>query len=291
MKKNIIIALAVFFSMILWLASGIFKSEEPTEQTTQQNGHRQLSVRVIDSIEEEISEEIVISAKTQPSRVVTVSSELDVSVQEIFAKRGQFVNQGDLLVRLDARDLQFKLQEAKSLLEQRELEYQSAQELFDKRLSSKANVAAAKSALGRAQALVTSLELDIANTQVTAPFEGLLNDRFVEQGDFLKKGNPIAEIVDNDPIVIAGELTEFQVQKARPGMQASAKLIAGKEEVQGTIRYLASKADDQSRTYGVELEVPNPSLSIPAGQSAQITIPSRTLRAHKLNPQYANSRQ
>ena len=135
----------------------------------------------------------------------------------------------------------------------------------------------------KAQANLISLNLDLENTKIKAPFEGTLQSRAVEVGDYLQVGDPVAVIVDRNPLVVTGDVYEKDIHHLKMGMQGYAELNSG-EKLEGTIRYLAVQSDPKTRTFTLELEVPNPDSALPAGQTAKITIPTGATQAHKLSP-------
>jgi multidrug efflux system membrane fusion protein len=144
-------------------------------------------------------------------------------------------------------------------------------------------VAEALARLRGAEQLIRQIELEIDNTRLSVPFDGILQERPIEVGDFVGIGDPVARVIDLDPIVVEGQVTEFQVPHVKIGEIGHAELAGGRV-VDGTIRYVAVEADPQSRTFRVELELPNPDYRIPAGLTAQIRVETERVFAHRISP-------
>src|SRR5690606_39647950 len=66
---------------------------------------------------------------------------------------------------------------------------------------SQLQIAEAKADLAAAEAELEAARLDLARTTIVAPFDGMLEERSVELGDYVGTGDPIAQIVDNDPLI------------------------------------------------------------------------------------------
>jgi len=88
--------------------------------------------------------------------------------------------------------------------------------------------------------------------------------------------------VDIDPLIIAGEVNGKEVTELAVGGRGAAVLVNG-TLVNGVIRYLAPVADENTRTFRVELEVPNPN-GIRAGLTAELQLNGSRILAHDISP-------
>lgn len=155
--------------------------------------------------------------------------------------------------------------------------------------SAEAGVKAARSGLDSfqasvetAQATVQRAETEIARLTVVAPFDGLLETDTAELGSLLQGGNALcATIIQLDPIKIVGFVPETQVSRIETGALGGARLTGG-QEVSGQVTFLSRSADPVTRTFRVEITVPNPDLTIRDGQTAEILIASDGEMAHLL---------
>jgi multidrug efflux system membrane fusion protein len=93
----------------------------------------------------------------------------------------------------------------------------------------------------------------------------------------------VATVVDNTKIIVSGSVAEQAIASISMGDSATAKLVTG-QEVTGTIRYIEPVADERTRTFQVELEVPNPDRSLPAGVTAEMQLRGVETMAHKVSP-------
>ena len=148
---------------------------------------------------------------------------------------------------------------------------------------SEAQLQEAAALLETARAELARAELDIAQMTIRAPFDGALQDRMVEIGDYVKAGDPVATFVDERKLIISANVSEFDAHHVAKGHAGFARLATG-ELVEGTIRYVAPVADEATRTFTVELEVDNAAGTYRGGMTAELMIPAETIFAHKISP-------
>jgi multidrug efflux system membrane fusion protein len=271
----------------VWLLSGQFSDDDASAESgtaaTQPESSSQGKVRVRTQIAEEITRTIVVNGKTAPARVVELSAETDGRITSIGAKRGANVKRGTVIVRLDERDRSARLAEARAIVKQREVEYEARLKLKSESYVSEAQLHEGVARLEAARAELKRAELDLEYMVVRAPFDGAIQSRVGEVGDFLQVGDPIATFVDNRTIIVSASVSEFDAGFVNSGASAEAKLATG-EKVQGTIRYVSPVADEATRTFLVELEVDNSDGALRAGGTAELYIPAETIMAHRISP-------
>jgi multidrug efflux system membrane fusion protein len=147
--------------------------------------------------------------------------------------------------------------------------------------SAQAGVAQAQSGIRSAEATVTRAEEEIERLTITAPFSGYLESDTAELGALLQPGALCATIIQLDPIKLVGFVPEAQVDRVELGATAGARLASGREVI-GQVTFLSRSADEQTRTFRVEITVPNPDVTIRDGQTAEILIQTDGVMAHLL---------
>ncbi|MBE1293432.1 MAG: efflux RND transporter periplasmic adaptor subunit [Rhodobacteraceae bacterium] len=132
-----------------------------------------------------------------------------------------------------------------------------------------------------AQALVAAAERDVERLTMTAPFAGLLESRTAELGSLMQPGSLCGTVLRLDPIRVVGFVPETDINRVQEGSLAGARLTTG-QEVSGQVTFVSRSADPQTRTFRVEVTVPNEDLSIRDGQTAEIVISADGAQAHFL---------
>lgn len=151
--------------------------------------------------------------------------------------------------------------------------------------SAKAGLESTTAGIEAAEANVAAAEREIDRLTILAPFDGLLESDSAELGSLMQPGSLCAVVIQLDPIKVVGYVPETEVNRIELGAQAVARLATG-EEITGTVSFLSRSADPTTRTFEVEITVPNPDLKIRDGQTAEIVIAADGTQAHLL-PQSA----
>ncbi|HCV20206.1 MAG TPA: efflux RND transporter periplasmic adaptor subunit [Gammaproteobacteria bacterium] len=291
MKKSFFLAFLILLGVIGWLASGLIdnywsdRSTEAAERTASKgNSTAELLPRVRTRLIEAqtVPERIILLGSTEAKRRVRLRAQTAAAVAEVLASRGQIVKRGDLVVRLATDDRPARLRQAAALLRQRQTEYKAASSLSKKNLRSKIALAEAEAQLNAAQASLEQIRVDIERTHIRAPFDGVVDQRMVELGDYVKIGEPVATILDLSTIIVAGDVSEHNVAKITPGISGTVVLV-DKRELTGQITFVARSSNSSTRTFRVELDVPNPGYEIAEGITAKITLAVGETLSHKLS--------
>lgn len=315
MRRSYLIAGTIALLAGGWLASGmLFKSGEPgrsvptvsaeaaqlsdpptdggseaasaenaTAAPTMARPGELVSVQVASSTAVPQPRTIVLRGRTEADRVVEVRAETTGRVVEIPLEEGALAHKGDLIAVLDGADRAARLAEAKALLQQRQAESEASKRLAEKGFAPKLNLAELAANLALAQAQVKSMEVEVSHLRIEAPIEGVLDDRNAEVGHYLQIADPVATIIDLDPIVLVGYATERDVSQLEIGGPARARLLDGREVV-GALRFIAARAESETRTFRIEVEVPNRDYGIRDGLSAELVVPVEDVPAHRVSP-------
>ena len=131
------------------------------------------------------------------------------------------------------------------------------------------SVASARAGIQAATAAVAVATREIERLQIKAPFAGLLETDTAELGTLMQPGSACATIVQLDPMKLVGFVPEAAVEKVSLGAAANARLSSG-AQVSGRVTFLSRSADESTRTFRVEIEVPNADMAIRDGQTVEI---------------------
>jgi len=223
--------------------------------------------------------EISVRGHTEAERKVIVRAQTPGVIAETPAVLGEKLKEGDLICRIatDARAAQ--LAEARAAMAKARLDYNAAVKLNQEGFRSNTGVAAAKAALDLSAANAERAGLELEKTKISAPFDGIFDRRFVETGDYVGIGDPCGTIIQQSPFLVVGAVSEKEIAKISKGDHGVARLATG-ETIEGIIRFVGAAADPSTRTFKVELEIPNPDGALRDGVTAQFTIHTTERAAH-----------
>lgn len=293
MRRTYVIAMAITGLIALWLVSGQFGHSAPKPHATLAELNSEITAsgedkpmtrvraRVIHA--EPQTDAVPLRGRTENKRTVVVKAETGGTVVARPVERGQRVETGQVLCRISTEDREAKLEEGRQALNQTRIEYEGSLKLAKQGLISETMIATTKARMATAEAQVQHATIELAHTQVRAPFAGLVEETQVEIGDFVQPGSACATIIDLDPMLLVGRVAERDVHKLKLGTTALGTLIDG-TQVSGTLTFIGQQSDTATRTYPVEIQVPNPSYKLRSGVTTQISIPIDTVMAHRISP-------
>ena len=293
MRATYIWATGIAILLTVWLFSGVLTAQAPeinpsiAEQKINNANVRsdlvptQVRVSRLNAIEKVRFE--TIRGKTQNKRTVAVKTEIAGKITARKVEKGDAVTAGQVLCELAMEDRASSLTEAKEAVTQAKLEYKGAQRLKAKGYNSENAIASARARLASAMAVLDRRELNISKTKITAPFDGVVENVHLELGDYVMSGAACVTVVDLNPMLVVGRVSEKSVLEVQTGIIAGGILTDG-TEVQGPITFVGQQSDAQTRTYSVEIEIDNSNESLRSGITTEIHIPVERVLAQKISP-------
>ncbi|SDN28279.1 membrane fusion protein, multidrug efflux system [Lutimaribacter pacificus] len=151
--------------------------------------------------------------------------------------------------------------------------------------SARTGLETVKSGVQSAEAALAAARKEIERLTISAPFAGLLESDTAELGSLMQPGSLCGTVIQLDPIKVTGYIPETEIGRVEVGALAGARLSDG-HELRGRVTFLSRSADPVTRTFLVEIDMPNGDLEIRDGQTAEIVIQADGANAHLL-PQSA----
>lgn len=285
MSNKNLIAVLIAVAMGFWLLSGELGSSglgaQERENTTPTN---QIPlVRGVESTARPRTEYLEVRAQTRANRVVQVRAEVSGRVEAIPAIKGTRVKAGDLLCKIAVDTRETDLDQARADLKSAQLEYSGLLDMQRRGLQSEINVAKARAALEASRARAKRAELALKKTHIVAPFDSIVDTQPVEVGDFLSTGQVCVTLMEIKPMLVVGQVAEKAIGQIKLGDQVEVSLITG-DTMTGKVSFIGRAPDATTRTYPIEVTVPDPGENIRAGLTAQMKVPVGQKSAHLISP-------
>jgi membrane fusion protein, multidrug efflux system len=276
-----LLVVAIALLAVLWIVSGALRREPAPQQQAEQRGVMAVAV---ESRQAQLVQRILtLQGQVEPDRLVVVRAETAGQIQLWQVERGAAVRAGEEVARLSIEDREARRRQALARVRDRQEDYQAIRQLVKEGFAAPREEQVRLAELQAARAALEAIEQEIANTRITAPIAGVLNRRLAEHGEYVSVGGEVAEIVDNDPLRVVGQIPQHQIGRARIGLPGQVRFINGMTAV-GEVVFISSLADPATRTFRVEVVIPNPEQALSSGISAEIIIPTEEVMAHKLSP-------
>ncbi|WP_417425856.1 efflux RND transporter periplasmic adaptor subunit [Hoeflea sp.] len=224
---------------------------------------------------------IRVSGVTAPDKKSTLATRSAGILGDLKIKKGDAVKAGDVVLVLDGAEKASLVETARALLDQRQKEAENVERLVKDGIVPTTQSDTARSALAAARSQLETAQADMDRLTVVAPFSGVIDQVMVEEGSWMPSGEPVAVLLQLDPVLALGEVSERDISQVSVGQKADVRLING-DIVSGTVRHISMQATAGTRTFPIEIAIPNPDNKVPAGMTAEIMVKSEAVTAVRL---------
>lgn len=267
------------------------------ERVAQANGGSEavISVRTHTYALQQMPVEVTLRGRTSATAHITAAAETAGIVESVSISKGQRVEAGDLLCTLEPGTRQAAVAQAEAgvaqaeaTLTQAQLDYDTNTSLRERGLAPantasavEAGLAAARAALSSARAGLDNAQAELERTRIVAKVGGLVESPVAVVGSMLNPGSACATIVQLDPIIFAGSISEANIALARTGLNATITTVTG-QSLDGKVTFIAASADNATRSFPVEIEAANPGFTVRDGLTAQAVVNMGAIPGHLL---------
>ena len=274
------VMLIVLMLSLLFLASCKKKEvKAPAEKA--------VNVRVLTAEKKSLRPFLETTGTLNPYHEVIVSAEVDGILKDIKVDEGSAVSKGTLLAVIDDIDYDLEAKKADAALKQAEanlantkLEYQRKDTLFKEQLvtqqqfddvSTRLSLAAAE--VERAKASLSLVKQKLLKTAIYSPLAGVVKEKKVERGNYVKNGTALFTIIQTNPIKLNFSVTEKDTGKLRVGQDVFFTVDAfPQREFKGKVSIIYPSLEEKTRTLMVEAQSSNPSGILKPGLFAHVTL-------------------
>ncbi|TMQ64617.1 MAG: efflux RND transporter periplasmic adaptor subunit [Candidatus Eisenbacteria bacterium] len=265
-----------FAPLLLWAVASCARSHSGGFQMPP------VPVEVAEVRSETVRDEFKALGTVEARETVKVVNEVAGVVRALPFAEGHPVVRGQLLARLDDREIGAEARRAEALRDQAHTQYERVKQLFDSQAASQQEMDDASSALKVAEANYALAQARHDKTRLVSPLSGVVGRRLVSPGAYLGVGDAVTEVASVDVMKVSFAAPERYLGRLRSGATVVVTTTAFPSEVfLGRIDVVDPILDPATRTFQVVARVPNPKRWLRPGMSADV---SATLaeRAHSL---------
>lgn len=215
-------------------------------------------VEVVSTRLETLSDHLEADGIFLPAKEMFVISETAGRVVEVYKNKGEWVNEGDLIAKVDDEMLRIELEATQANLAKLLKDRERLTNLIEGEAAPKNKMEDVELGILAAEAKEKGLKKQIANTSIKAPMTGTMGLRFIERGSIIGPGIQVAQITNLEKLFLMVKVTERDVLKVKKGQQVSviADVYPG-VAIAGRVTNIGLRADN-AFTYDIEIEVINP---------------------------------
>jgi multidrug efflux system membrane fusion protein len=279
-KPSRIIAVALVVAAALWIFSGSFQAhEEPAAESAAESATVPVQkVGVANAAPETRERSILLSCITEADHRAMAVARGDGVIIDLMVTRGSEVRAGEPIAIISDEGREAAVKEAEALLAQRKAEYDAQKKLIERGNVPRNNLPAIEASYAAAEASLSAARAELEKNTIKAPIDGKIDLVPVQIGQAVQVGAQIAEVIDPDPMLAVGAVSEFRRASIQVGQTASVRFVES-QPIEGTVNFVGLSAEAATRTYKVEARMANPKAVIADGVTCEMTIALEPIEA------------
>ena len=268
------VLLAVIAAAVL-TSSGC-SSESTAEQPSKANepgGPPTVNVVAFKSQRTALTDKISIVGSMESNEQVNIQSEISGTIESIRFEEGQPIKAGELLFEIAKEKLKASYDQALANLKLAETTATRYKNLVQNKAVSQQEYDQTVATLESNRATLALAKEQLADATIVAPFEGVMGERLVSEGQFVTQGTPLGSLYNQNPMKVTFHVPERYVGEIRTGQTISTKVAAFKDKsYEGKVYFISPNIDETTRTALVKARIPNPQGELRAGMFANLEL-------------------
>ena len=202
-----------------------------------------------------------------------VIAKVDGEVRELFVEEGDRVRAGEVLARLDGDRLRLELNESAARLRKLQRDYERNVDLRDKGLISEGDFEKIKFEMEALEASHNLASLELDYTQIRAPIDGVVSERYVKRGNTIATDEPLFRITSLDPLVAYLHVPEREYGNIATGQPVGIQIDAlSGPPIMASVSRIGPTIDPDTGTFKITIEIRDPSERIKPGMFGRIGV-------------------
>ena len=276
---------------LLWAGFLTYGCDDKAGSATTENHINQpeeVAVSIVKITAEPIRDIIFLPGTTEAWQDVQVAADTAGRIEWMGPSEGDLVQKGDLLVKIDVSALKAAMAHAEAQYQLADDLYRRRQRLFKRKIIAQEELDQSATQRKLAAADLQQIKAKYYHGFPRSPIDGIINHLYVDTGEFIDTGKPIADIVNIDRIKINVRVPELDIRFVLQGQKTPVKIDAFPDRaLNGTIDFAAFKADPATKTFLVRTMVENPFADIRPGMIARVAFVRRVIPDALLAPLFA----
>lgn len=247
-----------------------------------------IPVSVITVKPESVKDIIFLPGTTEAWQDVEVAADTAGRIEWIGPREGERVRKGDLLIKIDVSALKASLEHAEAQFQLADDLYQRRRRLYERKIIAQEELEHSATQRKLAASDLEQIKIKYNYGFPRSPISGIINHLYVDAGEYIDTGKPIADIVNIDRIKINVRVPELDIRYVIKGQTTPVKIDAFPERaLSGVIDFVAFKADPATKTFLVRTVIENPIADIRPGMIARVVFVRRVITDALMAPLFA----
>lgn len=282
--KRILVALVGLIVIMLWTSGILTPKQAPGSLPSEPGATVPSEATVLTLQPESVPNWVSLSGTVHSEQHIQISARLAAYVHAVHVSPGSSVEQDQLLLELDPREIQQQRAAAMAELEQAETAFRRATRLLENEATTPQAYEVAEAAFKAAQAQAQRIEVLLSYTRVQAPIAGIVSDRFIEPGDLASPGQKLLTLYDPTRLRLEVPVPASLISYFPVGRTLPVQLDLASNTSTGTVREVVSAFDPVTRTRRVKLTLQAPNAAVLPGMYGTVHVPAGTQETLLLPP-------
>lgn len=214
-----------------------------------------------------------LSAVLEAKQQALLSAEVSAKVDHISKDLGQSFTKGELLIQLDEGSYRPNVNKSQAAASAASKNLDVTQKLFEGKTASPLDLENARKEMGMAAANVQLSQKELAGCKIYAPFSGRVKKVHVREHEWVDKGKPLIEVVDDHLLQARILLPSTLFGKVRVGQEVTIEVVEAGKTVSGRITNVGEVLDPASATFEIYADVENTADALRSGMTGRLAPP------------------
>ena len=199
--------------------------------------------------------EIEVRGSIQSDKNIVLSAEASGRINKVYAKIGQQVSTGALLMRIDTELLERSLAEIEKQLSLAQVLYERQKNLWEEKIGTEIQYLTQKNQYESLQKRRNTLQTQIEYGYVRAPFSGIIEQHIVKEGEFVGTGQPLLRMLNPDEVYVEAAVADAYIPFVKQGSKARMHILSTDQQFESTLSYVGRVLNNENRTFTVRMQL------------------------------------
>ena len=202
-----------------------------------------------------------------------VIAKVEGEIREILVEEGNEVTEGQIMARLDGDRLRLELNESRARLRKMQRDFERNKDLRGKGLLSEGDFEKLQFDLEALQASYNLASLELDYTQVRAPIDGIISERYIKLGNTIRVGDPLYRVTGLDPLVAYLHIPEREYRQIAAGQPVAIDIDAlADQRILSAVTRVSPIVDPATGTFKITIEIHDAERRIKPGMFGRMSI-------------------
>lgn len=194
----------------------------------------------------------------ETSNDIRISSEVNGRILRYNVDEGTEVDKGEVILKIDDAKLRQEKARLEAATSQARENYERLERLYkEEEIGSEIDYLNAKYSYEQNKAALESVRVDLANTEIKAPFKGVVETFLMEEGEMVSVGTPVVRLIGTDTFIASAGVPARYSNAIKTGDKVDFWFdTIESDTLQGTVTYVGKSINPQNRTFRIEVSLP-----------------------------------